>query len=90
MVVLGVSFDEPEANKHFIEKFSFPFSILSDADKSISKAYGAATTDDAKYANRITVVVGADGRVERIYDKVDATTHADTVLKDLSPASPSR
>jgi thioredoxin-dependent peroxiredoxin len=87
---VGVSFDEPEANAKFVEKFSFPFPILSDADKSIAIAYGAAADASAKYANRITVVIGADGRVERIYGKVDPKTHANTVLTDSASAAGGR
>jgi peroxiredoxin Q/BCP len=88
--VVGVSFDAPDANAKFVEKFSFPFPILSDADKSIAIAYGAAADASAKYASRITVVIGADGRVEAIHSKVDPRTHAATLLEGLAPASGAR
>ena len=81
-----MSFDSPQANAKFAEKFSFPFPILSDEDKSMAVAYGAAADASAKYANRITVVVGADGRVESIFEKVDPRTHPEALLRDLTTA----
>src|SRR5579885_3618470 len=39
-VLLGISPDEPKAQKKFEEKFSLPFTLLGDADKKIANAYG--------------------------------------------------
>ena len=41
-VILGASFDTPERNAAFAKKFSFPFLLLSDTDKSLAIKYGAA------------------------------------------------
>ena len=87
MKIVGVSFDDPAANAAFVAKFQFPFPILSDADHSIAVAYGAAPDAKAAYAKRITVVVGPDGRVERIFDKVDPRTHPATLLESLGGKS---
>jgi peroxiredoxin Q/BCP len=64
-----------------VEKFHFPFAILSDTDRTVGQAYGLAA--DAKYAKRITFVIGPDGKVEQVIDPVDAKTHPDTLLKSL-------
>ena len=61
----------------------FAFRILGDTDRAIAVAYGAAPDTKAAYAKRITVVVGADGRVEQVIDKVDAKTHPATLLASL-------
>jgi peroxiredoxin len=47
-------------------------------------AYGACDGPEAKYAKRITVVVGPDGRVEQVHGKVDAKTHPQTLLESLA------
>lgn len=39
--VLGISTDKPESKKNFAEKYHFPFPILSDKDKTVSKQYDA-------------------------------------------------
>ena len=38
-------------------------------------AYGACAEPTAKYADRITYVIGPDGKVEKVYGKVNAKTH---------------
>ena len=83
MVILGASFDTPEENSRFREKYSFPFSLLCDADRTLGLAYGACEDVGAKSAKRITVVIGPEGDVRRVYPEVNASTHAEQVLKDL-------
>ncbi len=39
--ILGISTDKPESKKTFAEKYQFPFPILSDKDKTVSKQYDA-------------------------------------------------
>ncbi len=39
--VLGISTDSPESKKNFAQKYQFPFPILSDRDKKVSKQYDA-------------------------------------------------
>jgi peroxiredoxin Q/BCP len=78
-----VSFDDPATNKKFKEKFAFPFPLLCDTERRIGLAYGACSDAKAATAKRITVVVGPDGRVQKVYDKVDAKTHPQQVLDDL-------
>jgi thioredoxin-dependent peroxiredoxin len=88
--ILGVSFDTPETNAKFVAKNAYPFPILSDADRSMALAYGAATSADAKHAARVSARIGADGRVEALYPKVDPKTHAETILKEVGPSSQPR
>ena len=83
MVILGASFDTSEENGRFREKFSFPFSLLCDTDRTLGLAYGACQDAGAQSAARITVVIGPEGDVLRVYPKVEARTHAEQVLKDL-------
>ena len=35
-MIVGISCDTPAENKHFRDKFSFPFDLLCDVDKSVS------------------------------------------------------
>ena len=46
-------------------------------------AYGAADGPGAGNAKRISVLVGPDGKVKKVYAKVDVKTHPDQVLADL-------
>jgi len=82
-VILGVSFDSPGDNKAFKEKFSFPYDLCSDTDKSASIAFGAADTSSAK-PTRVSVLIGPDGKVAAAYGTVKPADHPDEVLADLN------
>ncbi len=81
--MLGVSVDAPEDNRAFRDKFEFPYDLLSDEDKSASIAYGAAEADSAR-SSRISVLIGPDGTVAKVYGTVKPAEHPDQVLADLA------
>jgi peroxiredoxin Q/BCP len=80
-VVLGMSYDTPEDNKRFAEKFKFDFDLLSDPDKSIAKAYGAFDPAAADYPRRAAFVIGKDGKVTHAWEKVKAAEFPAEVLQ---------
>ncbi len=81
--ILGISFDTPAENKAFVDKNHFNFPLLSDTEKVIGIAYGAAKDATAGYPNRITAVIGPDGTLEQLITDVKAATHAATLLETL-------
>jgi peroxiredoxin Q/BCP len=81
--VLGVSFDAPEKNRAFAEKHGFPYRLLSDEDRTIGLAFGAAESAADGYARRYTFVIGPDGRVEQAIDTQDFAGQADALLATL-------
>jgi len=84
--VLGVSFDTPAENAAFVKKFSFPFPLLCDVKREIGVAYGAAPDKNAKYAERISYVIGPDGKIEQAIGKVQAKSHPTELLGTLPGA----
>ncbi len=80
--MLGVSFDTPDDNRAFREKFDFPYDLLSDEDKSATVAYGVVEAD-AERAKRMSVLIGPDGRVIAAYEQVTPADHPAEVLADL-------
>ena len=84
--ILGVSFDDPKTNAEFVEKEKFPFRLLSDTDRTLARAVGAADSRDQAMARRISYLVGPDGRVLQAYSNVNPASHAGQVLADLPPA----
>lgn len=79
--MLGVSFDPPERNRAFAEKFSFPFQLLSDTDRRIALAYGAARSRRDRFAARYTYVIGPDGRIVEALDTRDPGAQATELLE---------
>ncbi len=83
VVVLGVSLDAAGDNAAFQQKHGFPFPLLCDTDRKMAIAYGAADNADAKFARRLAVMIGADGKVTHVWTKVDPATFAATALAAL-------
>ena len=83
MQILGASFDTPEKNAAFAQKFGFNFPLLSDTDRKLGMAYGAADDPSAGSARRISYLIGPDGKIKKAYPKVNAAAHPEEILKDL-------
>jgi peroxiredoxin Q/BCP len=81
--ILGASFDTPEKNAAFAQKFGFTFPLLSDTDRKLGLAYGAADDPSASSAKRISYLIGPDGKIKKAYPKVNAAAHPEEILKDL-------
>jgi peroxiredoxin Q/BCP len=80
---LGISCDSPAENLAFQQKFDFPYDLLCDQDLAVSVAYGAAESTDAPRSGRISYLIGADGKIAKVYAKVVPAEHPDQVLADL-------
>lgn len=81
--ILGVSFDDPKSNAQFVVEEKFPFRLLSDRDHALANAVGAAASPDQAVASRVSYLVGPDGKVRKVYGKVDPRQHAEEVLGEL-------
>ena len=46
-------------------------------------AYGSCDSPDARSANRISYLIGPDGRIREAYPKVSPATHPEEVLAAL-------
>jgi peroxiredoxin Q/BCP len=78
---LGISFDDQATNAAFAEKFSFPYKLLCDTEKSVGTAYDGIRPSGT--AKRITYLIDPEGRVARAWDSVTAKTHATVVLNAI-------
>ena len=71
--VLGVSMDDLDTQKKFAESLKLPFPLLADPAGQVVKAYGAEMQYKEKtYADRITFVIDADGKVTKVLQGKDA------------------
>jgi len=86
--VIGISPDKPAAQTRFKQKYDLPFPLLADEDKTAAEAYGV-WKEKNMYGKKVmgiertTFVIGPDGKIEKIYNKVKAAGHAAQVLADL-------
>ena len=90
-VVLGVSADSMESHEKFRDKHNLNFPLLSDTTADVAKMYGV-WKEKNMYGRRTwgiartTYWIGADGRVKKVWKKVDTARHADEVLEELRAA----
>lgn len=87
-VVLGISPDTPKAQTRFKENERLPYTLLCDVDKSAAKAYGVLKEKNmygkkVMGIERTTFLIGADGRIRKIFSKVKPAGHAEEVLAEL-------
>jgi peroxiredoxin Q/BCP len=87
-VLLGVSPDTPKAQKKFQEKYDLPFTLLADADKRVAEGFGVLKEKNM-YGKKVmgvartTFVIGPEGKIEHIFEKVNPDGHAEEVLEYL-------
>jgi peroxiredoxin Q/BCP len=88
VTVLGVSTGSVESHQKFKDKYHLNFPLLADTTSDVAKMYGVWKEKNL-YGRRTwgvaraTFVIGPDGRVKRVYPKVDPETHAGQILADL-------
>jgi peroxiredoxin Q/BCP len=85
--VLGISTDDEASHKKFIEKYSLPFALVADTDKSICESYGVWKEKNMygrKYWGtvRTTFVIDEAGKITEIIKKVKTEEHTAQVLKN--------
>ena len=83
--IVGVSYDSPEKNYKFAERFNFAFPLLT-ADTKMSMRYGTYRKPEDPWfgvPRRISYLVNPKGIVEKSYKVLDPSRHPAQVLADL-------
>ena len=82
--LLGITFSSINELKKWSKDIGVTSHLLCDATRSVAMTYGAAESADQERATRLSVLIGPDRKVLKIYLEPDAVTHPDKVLADLS------
>ncbi len=80
--VLGISSDDLEMHKKFLDRYKLNFPLITDTDNKISKAYGVYNEEKGR-SRRVTFIIDKDGIVRHIIDRVNVNTHAQDVIRVL-------
>ena len=83
--VIGVSHDDNASHKAFADKLKLPFPLVADPDGNVGKMFGVKTVKDTYY-ERVSFPIGPDGKVKKVYPKVDPAVHVDEILADVAAA----
>lgn len=85
ITVFGVSLDDELSHQQFTEKFNLPFPLLADVDGAIAKAYDVIMERNGTlYAQRVTYVIGGNGKIEKVYTSIQTDTHASDILAEIA------
>lgn len=84
--MIGVSTDSEKSHQKFISKFNLPYKLVADTDKKVVEQYGVWAEKSMygkKYmgTNRKTFLIDENGKIAKIFDKVNVAEHADEVLE---------
>jgi peroxiredoxin Q/BCP len=84
-VVIGVSRDSVESHDKFKKKYKLPFTLASDADGTVTEAYGTWVEKSMygrKYMGieRATFLIDGKGTVRHVWRKVKVPGHVEEVL----------
>lgn len=88
VTVIGVSKDTSKSHKKFAEKYSLPFTLLSDPTMEMMDTYGAFVEKSmygktVRGTNRISYLINPEGKIAKVYPDVDPANHALELLKDI-------
>ena len=86
--VLGVSILDEKSKAKFANKFDITFPLLADPEHEVAEKYGVWQQKSfmgRKFMGivRTTYLIGADGKIQKRWDKVSVDDHAAEVLAEL-------
>ena len=84
--IIGVSRDTVAAQKKFAEKYGLNFPLLADTTSAICDAFGVIVEKNmygkkSIGIQRSTFLVGADGKIEKVWPRVSVEGHGAAVLE---------
>ena len=84
--VAGVSQDDAASHKSFCDKFGFTIDLLADTNADLLKACGIGQSEykGTMYWDRTSFVVGPDGVIRKVYEKVSPQGHDKVLLDDIA------
>jgi thioredoxin-dependent peroxiredoxin len=82
--IVGVSVQSVESHKKFCAKDNLTFTLLSDTGKKVVSEYGSlGNYMGYKIANRNTFLINPEGKIAKVWTKVDPAHHSQEVLAAL-------
>jgi peroxiredoxin Q/BCP len=83
--VVGISVDDGKSHAEFAQKYHLPFPLLADSGKEVATRYGVLLNLGLiKFAKRYTFLIDPQGRVSKVYDKVETSRHSQEIIEDLN------
>lgn len=83
-VVVGVSLDDSSSHAKFAQKYHLPFPLLAGKSSDVAERYGVLLNMGLfKMAKRYTFLINPQGKISKVYDKVETSRHSKEIIEDL-------
>ena len=94
-MVLGVSPDGVKSHAKFKRKYGLPYTLLADEEHAVAEASGVwelKSMFGLKFWGnaRTTFLIDPEGRVERVFEKVQAAGHGEELARALEESGERR
>ena len=84
-VIVGVSVDTPDSHKQFCTKEGLTFRLLADPEHKVVDEYGSlGHFGSLTIAQRNTFLIDPQGKIVKVWTKVDPSKHSEEVLAELA------
>jgi thioredoxin-dependent peroxiredoxin len=88
IIVIGISKDDANSHKKFIEKYNLPFILLSDIETEVASYFGTWVEKSMygkKYMgmSRSTFVLNEEGFITHVFEKASPTDNANEILNSI-------
>jgi peroxiredoxin Q/BCP len=84
--IIGVSRDTEQSHREFVKHHELPFPLSADEAGKIAQSYGVKST--LGMSDRVSFLIGRDGKIAKVWPKVDPAIHADDVLAQADQLPP--
>jgi peroxiredoxin Q/BCP len=82
--VVGISVDDGNSHAEFAKKYHLPFPLLADKSTAVAAKYGSLMNLGlVKFAKRYTFLIDPQGKVAKVYEKVETSRHSTEIIEDL-------
>jgi len=82
--VLGISVDDSNSHAEFARKYHLPFPLLADKTTEVAQSYGVLLNMVLmKMARRYTFLIDPQGKINKVYDKVETSRHSKEIIEEM-------
>ena len=82
--VVGISVDDSNSHAEFAKKYHLPFPLLADKSTEVAARYcELMNLGLLKFAKRYTFLIDPQGKVVKVYEKVETSKHSQEIIEDL-------
>ena len=83
--VVGIRVDGSKSHADFVKKYALPFLLLADENVEVTTRYGVLRNLGIfKVARRYTFLIDPQGKISKVYDKVETSRHSKEITEDLN------